>query len=123
RLLGYENRALAARDFNDDTKDAGEIGAGHQCTALYQLVPAGGVLESGVDPLKYAAPPAAPAPSSEVSPEWMTVKLRYKDPEGHESRKIEVSWSNPGGDLSQASSDFRFAAGVAAFGMLLRDSQ
>jgi Mg-chelatase subunit ChlD len=124
RLLGYENRALAARDFNDDTKDAGEIGAGHQCTALYQIVPAGMPVEAGVDALKYGPAPAPVAESDAPrSPEWMTVKLRYKHPEGDTSAKIEVPWANPGGDLLQASPDFRFAASVAAFGMILRNSE
>ncbi|MCK5863043.1 MAG: von Willebrand factor type A domain-containing protein [Candidatus Hydrogenedentes bacterium] len=124
RLIGYENRALAARDFNDDTKDAGEIGAGHQVTALYQLVPTGAALEPGVDVLRYQSKPEPEIDKGgPVNPEWMTVKLRYKKPEGDTSRLIELPWSSTGGDLSQATADMQFASSVAAFGMLLRSSQ
>ncbi|HDP35754.1 MAG TPA: VWA domain-containing protein [Candidatus Hydrogenedentes bacterium] len=124
RLIGYENRALADRDFNDDTKDAGEIGAGHQVTALYQLVPKGANLDPGVDPLRYQpAPEPETAPDRPINPEWMTVKLRYKEPEGDVSRLIEIPWASTGGDLRQATPDMQFASGVAVFGMMLRNSQ
>ncbi|MCG3178884.1 MAG: hypothetical protein BIFFINMI_01214 [Phycisphaerae bacterium] len=122
RLIGYENRMLRAEDFNDDTKDAGEIGAGHTVTALYEIVPAGAQEDlPGVDPLKYQQPTR---PSAEATDgEWMTVKLRYKEPAGETSKKLWLTVSGPGGRLSQASGDFKFAASVAAFGMLLRNSE
>ncbi len=124
RLIGYENRALADRDFNDDTKDAGEIGAGHQVTALYQLVPKGAQRDPGIDPLRYQpAPEPEPVADTPVNPEWMNVKLRYKEPEGDVSRLIEIPWSSTGGDLRRATPDMQFASSVAAFGMMLRNSQ
>ena len=121
RLIGYENRNLRDRDFNDDTKDAGEIGAGHTVTALYELMPAG--LEppdDGVDDLKYQKP----VEGSEVveSDELMTVKLRYKEPDGHVSKLMEVPVVDDMQTLREASDDFAWAAGVAGFGMLLRGS-
>ena len=126
RLIGYENRALEARDFNDDTKDAGEIGAGHTVTALYELVPVGQPVEPGVDTLKYQS--ALPEPKREPvdaahSDELMTVKLRYKEPEGDRSSKLEVVVDETQMRGKNTSDDFRHAAAVAAFGMLLRDSQ
>lgn len=123
RLIGYENRMLAAQDFNDDTKDAGEIGAGHSVTALYELVPVGkdiGYPVGSVDPPKYQQPPK---PAEKKSEELMTVKLRYKQPDGEESKKLEFPVQKVGGGFDTASADFRFAASVAAFGMLLRDSK
>ncbi|MBI2921614.1 MAG: VWA domain-containing protein [Planctomycetes bacterium] len=121
RLIGYENRVMAAKDFNDDTKDAGEIGAGHQVTALYEIVPAGAEVPGGTtDPLKYQKPPEVPAnPSNEL----LTVKLRWKKPDGDVSDKIEVPLADPGEDRIGASDEFEFAASVAAFGMLLRKSE
>lgn len=130
RLIGYENRLLADRDFNDDTKDAGEVGAGHQVTALYELIPVGGD-GPGVDPLRYGAvkPAAAVRPVSrggagaDPSNEWMHVKLRYKQPDGDTSRLLSVPVREASGELtSAASEDFRFATAVAGFGMLLRGS-
>ncbi len=124
RLIGYENRMLEARDFNDDTKDAGEIGAGHQVTALYQLVPQGARLDPGVDPLRYQPEPEyVPETTMPHNPEWMTVKLRYKEPEGDRSRLLELPWTPAVERVRPGSPDMRFAAGVAAFGMVLRDSQ
>ena len=120
RLLGYENRALAARDFNDDTKDAGEVGAGHTVTALYEIVPAGVQYNApGVDPLKYQQPPP---PRSDVvaSDESMTVKLRYKLPDEDTSQRMDLAVIDNGED--EPSGDFQFAAAVAGFGMLLRNS-
>jgi len=121
RLIGYENRLLAAEDFNDDTKDAGELGAGHTVTALYEVVPVGARTAPpvrGVDPLKYQAP--ASATSAAAGPELLTVKLRYKNPEGAESRLLQ----HPVADRrAEPSADFTFAAAVAAYGMLLRDSE
>ncbi len=120
RLIGYENRMLANRDFNDDTKDAGEIGAGHHVTALYELVPTGHEESSpGVDPLEFSKPAA---PAAEPRPESLAVKLRYKQPDGDTSKLIKQTVLDDGRDLASASGDFKFAAAVAGFGMLLRDS-
>jgi Ca-activated chloride channel family protein len=119
RLIGYENRLLRAQDFNDDKKDAGEIGAGHTVTALYELVPPGKEGEvPRLDALKYQQAPE----SSGGSEELLTVKLRYKAPEGEASKLLEHPVTDAGHDLAGASQDFKFAAAVAAFGMLLRDS-
>jgi Ca-activated chloride channel family protein len=120
RLLGYENRALAARDFNDDTKDAGEIGSGHQVTALYQIVPVGSRIQPGIDALRYQEQPE-PETAAEPSGELMNVKLRYKKPDSDTSQKIETPVSAEASE--QLSPDTKFAASVAAFGMLLRHSQ
>lgn len=126
RLIGYENRMLAKEDFNDDTKDAGEIGAGHSVTALYEIVPTGmedGADRSGVDPLKYQKPRTELKPSREAgNGESFTVKLRYKEPEGSKSKLLEVPVMDRGRGLRGASDDFRFASAVAAFGMKLRHS-
>ncbi len=119
RLIGYENRMLAAKDFNDDTKDAGEIGAGHTVTALYEIVPVGVEL-NGVDPLKYQS--TTEPSTADDSGEMMTVKLRYKQPDGDTSKLIEQSVVDDGQTLDEASDDFAFAASVATFGMLLRSS-
>ena len=129
RLLGYENRALANQDFNDDTKDAGEIGAGHSVTALYEIIPAGAVapiITAAIDPLKYQTPPA-PATGTltpqSASGELLTVKLRYQKPEGTEpSQLIEVPVKDPGTAWPQASANFRWTAAVAGYGLLLRNS-
>jgi Ca-activated chloride channel family protein len=118
RLVGYENRMLKKQDFNDDTKDAGEIGAGHAVTALYELVPSG---------------EKVPAPRSDKNP-FMTsngaassnaffrLRLRYKPPEGDTSTLMEQDITEAGDSFDGASTDFRFAAAVAGFGMLLRES-
>ena len=122
RLIGYENRMLAAQDFNDDKKDAGEIGAGHTVTALYEVIPAGsGESLPSTDPLKYQPKPAAGAGSG--SGELCTVKLRYKEPQGVESVKFDVAVVDAGAAFESASPDFQFAAGVAEFGMLLGHSK
>jgi Ca-activated chloride channel family protein len=122
RLIGYENRLLAARDFNDDRKDAGEIGAGHTVTALYEIVPAGQKVENpGVDELKYrqTAQPSDDAGANEL----MTIKLRYKEPEGDVSKPLSVGVVDSDASYRNASENFKFAASVAEFGMLLRDSR
>lgn len=122
RLIGYENRLLRKEDFNDDTKDAGEIGAGHTVTALYEIVPPGKEVKlPGVDSLKYQSSPAA-APA-DASSELLTVKLRYKLPEGETSQLIEVPVTDGGRRCAQASADFKFASAVAGFGMILRGSE
>ena len=133
RLIGYENRLLAKEDFNDDSKDAGEIGAGHTVTALYQVVPVGKAVppaSPGIDDLKYqkgsarVEPPAnePAAIAAPVSPELLTVKLRYKQPDGETSKKIEFPLTDNRKTWEQSSRDFRWAASVAGFGLLLRDS-
>ncbi|HPM84473.1 MAG TPA: von Willebrand factor type A domain-containing protein [Candidatus Anammoximicrobium sp.] len=124
RLIGYENRILAAQDFNDDKKDAGEIGAGHTVTALYEIVPAGtasDVRPPPVDDLRYQTK-GAPNEAAQ-SGELLTLKMRYKAPDGDTSTKLEFPARDEGRRFGQASQDFRFAAAVASFGMLLRDSQ
>jgi Ca-activated chloride channel family protein len=127
RLIGYENRLLAKEDFNNDKVDAGEIGAGHTVTALYEVVPVGvesPVASPGVDALKYQ--PVAANPHSAVrtpqSSELLTVKIRYKEPTADESQLLDFPLRDNGADFEQASEDFKFAAAVASFGMLLRDS-
>jgi Ca-activated chloride channel family protein len=124
RLIGYENRLLAKEDFNDDTKDAGEIGAGHTVTALYEIVPAGVTQANAppaVDPLKYQDnPPAAARATGDA--ELLTLKLRYKQPDEDQSTKLEFPLVDEGRSYGAASGDFKFAAAVAAFGMILRDS-
>jgi Ca-activated chloride channel family protein len=129
RLLGYENRMLAAQDFNDDKKDAGEIGAGHTVTALYELIPAGreGKQETAnlpkVDPLKYQQPKSELEPTAAAeSGEMLTLKLRYKQPDGDTSKLIERPLKGEVRDYAKASGEFKFAAGVASFGMVLRRS-
>jgi Ca-activated chloride channel family protein len=173
RLLGYENRVLAAQDFNNDKKDAGEIGAGHTVTALYELVPVGTLekqepqQQPGTDPLKYqgqgvrdqkpsqpvggfaggfgggegggmpggfggggfggSVAPAnnghQPTEAAIASGELLTLKLRYKQPDADTSQLLEFPLKDRGGSFNSASSDFQFAAAVASFGMVLRQSQ
>ncbi|HEV2840971.1 MAG TPA: von Willebrand factor type A domain-containing protein [Chthoniobacterales bacterium] len=132
RLIGYEKRMLRKEDFNNDKVDAGEIGAGHTVTALYEIVPAGtsaadpAVSVPPVDPLKYQAPiiPVGPLQaSSTLSQEMVTVKLRYKKPEGDTSELTERSFVDNGSKFENAAPDLKFAAAVAEFGMILRDSQ
>ena len=128
RLIGYENRLLAKEDFNNDKVDAGEIGAGHTVTALYEIVPAGAELAGvagvpAVDELKYqrAETPNAKRQNSN-SGELLTVKVRYKEPTGDTSSKLEFPLRDMGLRFEDASQDFKFAAAVAGFGMALRDS-
>ncbi len=124
RLIGYENRVLAKEDFNDDKKDAGEIGAGHTVTALYELVPTDvhvDAIAPEVDPLKYqrVLEPTAAATKDET----LTVKLRYKAPTGDKSTLVEFPVKDSGQDFSAADEDVRFAVAVAGFGMKLRRSE
>ncbi len=119
RLIGYENRLLADEDFNDDTKDAGELGAGHTVTALYEVVPAGVDVPRAVDALRYQPQPDDPPPAV-FEGELMFVKVRYKDPDGDRSKLLEQPVADR---VRSPSTDFRFATAVAGFGMLLRDSQ
>lgn len=124
RLIGYENRMLAKEDFNNDKKDAGELGSGHTVTALYEIIPAG--VESSfldnVDPLKYQKD-VTPLSKSNHSDEIMTVKFRYKAPDGDVSKLIEHPVKDKQLDISKTSDNFRFAVSVAEFGMLLRNSE
>jgi Ca-activated chloride channel family protein len=121
RLIGYENRLLAREDFDDDAKDAGEMGAGHTVTALYEIVPVGVDTDApirGVDTLRYATP-GSQSPASQGG-ELAYVKLRYKRPDGATSTRFD----HPVPDRATATSaDFDFAAAVAAFGLVLRDSE
>ncbi|HYE19889.1 MAG TPA: VWA domain-containing protein [Tepidisphaeraceae bacterium] len=137
RLIGYENRMLRAQDFNNDKIDAGEIGAGHCVTALYEIVPidpnknanpgpatfgvivdvagaaAAAAKPAGIDPLIYA---------DRKSDDLLTLKLRYKAPEGDTSTKLTFPAKDAGASYAKASDDFKFAAAVAQFGMILRNS-
>jgi Ca-activated chloride channel family protein len=124
RLIGYENRILAAQDFNDDTKDAGEIGAGHTVTALYEVIPQGVMpaVAQDVDRLKYQPLPEAD-PKTEPSPEMLTLKLRWKKPEEDVSVKREYPVMDPGKKAAEPASDTEWQAAVAAFGMVLRNSK
>jgi Ca-activated chloride channel homolog len=126
RLIGYENRLLAKEDFNNDKVGAGEIGAGHTVTALYEVVPAGAeppVWTASVEALKYQ-PSANPKSrfQGQKSDELLTVKIRYKEPAGDVSNKLEFALRDAGARFEDASEDFRFAATVAGFGLVLRDS-
>ncbi|MBK8148980.1 MAG: VWA domain-containing protein [Acidobacteria bacterium] len=121
RLIGYENRLLANRDFEDDQKDAGEIGAGHSVTALYEIVPAGGKIDNpGTGELRYGK--VEPS-DTKFSDELLTVKLRYKEPTGVESKLLTMGLLDRQSGFETASDNLRFASAVAAFGMVLRDSR
>lgn len=121
RLVGYENRLLNDEDFNDDTKDAGEIGAGHTVTAMYEIIPAGSEGEVvDIDPLKYQSNRDNVRKSA--SEELMTVKLRYKKPDGNKSTLYELPVQGRIQKFEKTSDNFRFAAAVAEFGMILRSS-
>jgi Ca-activated chloride channel homolog len=120
RLIGYENRLLANKDFNDDKKDAGEIGAGHSVTALYEIVPAGQTVENDGIELKYSK--VQPAETN-FNDELLTVKLRYKEPQESESKLLTIGLSDRGNSIENASDNLKFAASVAQFGLLLRDSR
>lgn len=157
RLIGYENRMLAAQEFHDDTKDAGEIGAGHTVTALYEIIPPSKLPAQPKDPaaeemLKYQPNVKSPADSarrgspdpaasadrrspvsaatderqagrpSPQTNELLTIKLRYKQPDADKSSLIEMPLTDDGRAFAKASTDFRFAASVASFGMILRHS-
>ncbi len=131
RLLGYENRRLAARDFNDDSKDAGEIGAGHEVTALYEIIPTGALVPGTVDANPFvsggvkaatgdaAAEKDAPLPADKALFIW---RLRWKAPEGGASSLIERNVFDKGLTFEKADRDFQWASAVGAFGMLLRRS-
>jgi Ca-activated chloride channel homolog len=147
RLLGYENRLLAAADFNDDTKDAGDVGAGHRVTALYEIVPTGSPVPTAIPAPSpaptahgYPEPPSTPAtdvgptatpdvdplryadPDAVAASEILTVKLRYKLPDAEASTRSIHPLPDRHGAFTEASASMRFSAAVAAFGMLLRGS-
>lgn len=126
RLVGYETRLLNKEDFNDDTKDAGEMGAGHTVTAFYEVVPVGikSSVVGSVDPLKYQNEGKESAlaqylPNSH--PDLLTVKLRYKQPDGNTSKKIEMPLIDD--NKNDVSNDFRFASAVVMFGQTMKNSQ
>jgi Ca-activated chloride channel family protein len=122
RLIGYENRLLRSEDFKNDQKDAGEIGAGHTVTAFYEVVPAGQpVPGTDVDPSKYQTPVGLAAAAA--GPELFTIRLRYKEPTEGTSKPLDVPVNDQKKPFASASDDYRFAASVAQFGMLLRDSK
>ena len=121
RLIGYENRLLNDEDFNDDTKDAGELGSGHTVTALYELIPVGVKSEylKDIDDLKYTDTKV----SNSKTDELLTVKFRYKEPDGDKSKLIVKTLKDTNGDIKKTSTDFQFSAAVALFGQQLRDSE
>ena len=122
RLIGYENRLLNDEDFNDDKKDAGEMGAGHNVTALYELIPAGSEENIGsIDPLKYQE--NNPTVRANNKAELLTVKLRYKQPDGKTSTLYEEPVQGKILAERSTSKSFRFSAAVAEFGLILRDSK
>lgn len=122
RLIGYENRLLKNEDFNNDKKDAGDLGSGHTVTALYEIIPVGVDSEFfKIDPLKYQTTKIDPSASK--SKELMTVKFRYKQPDGDVSKLIVHPMIDNQVALEKTSDNFRWSASVAAFGMLLRESE
>jgi Ca-activated chloride channel homolog len=122
RLIGYENRLLNKEDFNDDKKDAGELGSGHTVTALYEIIPAGVKSEflKEVDPLKYQT--NEKKVSAEFN-EMLTIKFRYKSPEKNNSELIVHTVADKGIDINNTSDNFRFVTAVSGFAMLLRNSE
>lgn len=123
RLVGYESRLLNKEDFNDDTKDAGEMGAGHTVTAFYEVIPVGvkSNFAGSVDPLKYQDEPKQTQFGTSLHPDLLTVKLRYKQPNSDTSKKLEIPLIDNNKD--NVSNDFRFASAVAMFGQVIKDSE
>ncbi|MCX6334889.1 MAG: von Willebrand factor type A domain-containing protein [Bacteroidia bacterium] len=122
RLIGYENRLLNDEDFNDDTKDAGEMGSGHMVTALYEIVPAGsGERIPSVDPLKYQV--SHKSQEEDYSDELLTIKVRYKQPDGNTSKLLEKPVRSIPVSIEEVSDNLKFAAAVVEFGMILRESE
>ena len=119
-MIGYENRALANEDFNDDKKDAGELGSGHTVTALYEIIPAGDkdTLIKDVDDLKYQSTRQTNYDGTEL----MNIKLRYKEPESDSSKLLIYPVEDENTSWENASDNFRLSAAVAEFGLLLRES-
>jgi len=122
RLIGYENRMLKAEDFNDDKKDAGELGAGHTVTALYEIIPVGVDSEfiKNIDELKYQQNDLTPKSDSN---ELLTVKFRYKKPKEDTSRLITQTLKDKEIDLDETSNNFRWSAAVAEYGLIIRESE
>ena len=120
RLIGYENRVMEAQDFREDQKDAGEIGSGHTVTALYEIVPHG--VESPVLAVEPSKHQSVKIELGSEPAEMLTVRLRYKEPEGHEGIEFHVPAALPA-DVTAGSEDLQFAASVALFGLLLRESE
>ncbi len=120
RLVGYENRLLNSEDFKDDNKDAGEMGAGHTVTVLYEIIPKGYKDEFVIktDELKYQK-----SNGIKFSDELLTVKMRYKQPDGSKSKELSIALMDTGKTLNDASIDFKFVVAVAEFGLLIRDSK
>lgn len=123
RLVGYETHLLNKEDFNDDTKDAGEMGAGHTVTAFYEVIPVGAKsnLIGSVDPLKYQDGKSGEKIKTNAYPDLLTVKLRYKNPDSDTSKKMEFPVID--NRKNKVSEDFRFAAAVAMYSQILRNSQ
>jgi len=121
RLIGYENRVMAKEDFNNDKKDAGELGAGHTVTALYEIIPAGSSDKvQATDPLRYQK---TTLNNKADSHEMFTIKMRYKPIKESKSRLIVKAVKDNMKEVGETSSNFRFSASVAGFGMILRDSK
>jgi secreted protein with Ig-like and vWFA domain len=120
RLVGYENRLLSTADFKNDRKDAGDIGSGHSVTALYEIVRAGSK-DDEIEPLRYSK--TAYQSNGEHDSELLTVKMRYKEPEGETSSLLEFPLVDKPIELDACDQDFRWAAAMAQFGMLLRKSE
>ena len=125
RLIGYENRLLKNEDFNDDKKDAGDMGSGHTVTAIYEIIPVGTKSQylKSIDKLKYQKSNEKPMEMVGNSDEVLTVKLRYKTPEGNNSELIEKAVKNETKSFENTSENFRFSASVAEFGLILRGSE
>lgn len=127
KLIGYENRLLNKEDFNDDKKDAGEMGAGHTVTALYEIVPVGEeILISKTDPLRYQQVHSLKDeiyPGNDSGNELLTVKFRYKEPQGTVSKLIVKHLNDGENSMDHVSDNLQFSSAVAEFGMLLRDSK
>ena len=124
RLIGYENRKLNKEDFNNDKKDAGDLGSGHTVTALYEIIPVGVESEAFIQPvddLKYQK--TEKIRKTTRSNEILTLKLRYKEPDGDTSRLLVKALEGDAVPVAKTSDNFRFSAAVAAFGMILRDSK
>jgi Ca-activated chloride channel homolog len=125
RLVGYENRMLQNEDFNNDRKDAGDMGSGHTVTAIYEIIPAGVKCDylKSVDKLKYQENEKQDIYAGLESKEIVTVKLRYKSPESKKSMLMEKAVMDQGIEFEKTSENFKLAAAVAEFGLILRDSE
>jgi Ca-activated chloride channel family protein len=123
RLIGYENRLLRAEDFNNDLKDAGDMGAGHTVTALFEIVPRGGSVPGpSIDPSVFQPAPRSATPAPPNSNDLLVLRVRYKLPDAADSTRMDVPLADREVAFQRAEPDVRFAAAVAAFGMILKDS-